>query len=79
MFFHFGFALLNVAGALASRALVVHLGADHRVRAHQHALAALNAEFLVPHRNHLGNIALLPLRRLPSGNVPPGGSALTGS
>ncbi len=41
----------------------IDLRPDHSVRAYQHALPALDAQLLVPHRNHLCDIALLPLRR----------------
>ncbi len=41
---------------------VVDLGADHAVGADQHALAALDAELLVPLGNFEGDVALLPLR-----------------
>ncbi len=41
----------------------VDLGADHGMRADHDALAALDAEILVPHRNELRDVALLPLRR----------------
>ncbi len=40
----------------------IDLGADDGVRADQHALAALDAEVLVPFGNFEGDVALLPLR-----------------
>ena len=39
---------------------VVDLGADGGVRAVQRALAALDAEFRIPHRDLEGDVALLP-------------------
>ena len=60
--FHFGLAHLKVAGALSPSSATVDLGADHSVRANHDALAALDAEILVPHRNELRDVALLPLR-----------------
>src|SRR6478672_1497091 len=42
--------------------IVIDLGADDGMRANQHALAALNAQFLVPLRNFQRNISLFPLR-----------------
>ncbi len=43
--------------------LVVELRADHRVRTHERAVAALDAEVGLPHRHELRDVALLPLRR----------------
>ena len=40
-----------------------HRGADHGVGAHHHALAALHAQVWLPHRDRLGDVALLPLGR----------------
>ena len=40
-----------------------HLGADHRMGAHQHALAALHAQVRFPHRHRIGDVALLPAGR----------------
>ena len=45
------------------RAVVVHLGADGRMRTHQHALIALDADARVPHRDLEREVPLLPLRR----------------
>ncbi len=59
----FGLADLKLAGASASAARLVQLRADHGVRAHQHAFSALDAQILVPDRNLLCDVALLPLRR----------------
>src|SRR5262245_8045275 len=42
---------------------LVDFGPDDGVRTDQHALAALDAERLVPHRDLLGDVALLPPRR----------------
>ena len=39
-----------------------HLSANHRVRAHHHALAALNANVLLPNRDLLRQVSLFPLR-----------------
>ena len=40
-----------------------HLGADHRMGAHQHALAALHAQVCFPHGHLGGDVALLPTGR----------------
>ncbi len=53
-------AVLNVGGRVAEQCGRVHLGADHRVGAHEHALAALDAQGLVPYRDLERNAALLP-------------------
>ena len=45
------------------RGVVIHLGADGCVRADQHALIALDADRLVPHRDLEREVPLLPLRR----------------
>src|SRR6202140_2587041 len=39
---------------------IVNLGADHRVRADEHALTALDAELLVPDGDFLSDVSLLP-------------------
>src|ERR1039458_9842454 len=39
-----------------------HLSANHRVRAYHHALAALYANVLLPNRDFLRQVSLLPLR-----------------
>src|SRR5215469_1715140 len=39
---------------------IVDFGPNHRVRAYQHALSALDAKLLVPNRNFLRDVALLP-------------------
>src|ERR1700687_2807889 len=40
---------------------IVDLGADHCMRADEHALTALDAKFLVPDGNVLSDVSLLPL------------------
>ncbi len=44
-------------------AFVIVFRPDHAVRAHEPALAALDAQILPPHRHLVGNIALFPCRR----------------
>src|SRR5262249_29947716 len=41
---------------------IVNFGANYRVWADKHTLAALDAQGFVPYRNLQGDIALLPLR-----------------
>ncbi len=52
---------LEAFGSMIGDVAVVNLGANNGVRANHDALAALNAELLVPHRNFQRNIPLLPL------------------
>ena len=52
---------LKVAGAPSAMRRVEHLDADHRVRANHGALAALDADLGIPHRNLQRDVALLPL------------------
>ncbi len=54
---------LECGRCAGERAVFVHFGPDRRVRTHQHALIALNAERLVPHRDLERKIPLLPFRR----------------
>ena len=58
----FGFGALEGGGSIGQQRMIVYFGADDGVRANQNALAALDAEFFIPDRDHLGDIALLPLR-----------------
>ena len=53
---------LEGCGGLVTEFGTVHLGADHGVRANHNALATLDAEVLVPHRDELRDVALFPLR-----------------
>ena len=55
--------LLNVGGRVLQFRRVINLRADGRVRADRHALQALDAGLLVPHRNFQREIALFVLRR----------------
>ena len=58
---------------------VVNLGPDHRVRANQHALAALDAEVLIPDREFPARCCAFPTARWRWGRFRPLGMALTGS
>ncbi len=54
---------LEAEGGLVEVRRVVDLGAECGVRAHQHALAALDAELLIPERDLRCEVPLFPLRR----------------
>ena len=58
-----GFGGLKGCWFVAEQSRVIHLRANHGVRANQHALATLDAQILVPYGNFLGDIALFPHRR----------------
>ena len=57
-----GLGPLEGCGRLVAEFGAVDLGANDGVRANHDALAALDAEVLVPHRDELRDVALLPLR-----------------
>ena len=60
--FPLGLGPLESRRRLVPKLRAVHLRANHRVRANHHALAALDAQVLVPNWNELRNVPLLPLR-----------------
>src|ERR1019366_10749389 len=77
MFFHFGLALLKVAGAFGSSALSYTLA---RITACGHTITHL-PHWMQSCSSHTGIIcAMLRFSHcaVPVGNVPPAGSALTG-
>ncbi len=53
---------LEAFGRVIDAAGIVNLGANDGVRANHDALAALDAQLFVPHRNFQRDVALLPLR-----------------
>ena len=57
-----GHCRLEAFGSVIDAAGIVDLGANDGVRANHDALAALDAQLLIPHRNFQGDVALLPLR-----------------
>ena len=56
-----GFRGLERGRGLGQVRRVIHLGANCSVRANQHALAALDAQFRIPNGNLLRKVALFPL------------------
>src|SRR5208282_1179102 len=54
---------LERRGRIAELTGLVNLRANHRMWAYQHAFPALDAQVLIPDRNLLRHIALLPFRR----------------
>ena len=54
---------LNVAGAHRSSGRLVNFAPNDRVRADEHAFAALDADVRVPHRHFGREVAFLPVRR----------------